>query len=72
MQTPLSDEPAEDGAEDEDCTDLAELLDRSSVGAEDDETAELELGTDFAELDDATELEDGDLISLEDSGASPE
>ena len=49
MQTPLSDEPAEDGAEDEDCTDFSELLEDSATFSED------ELGAVFAELDEATD-----------------
>jgi hypothetical protein len=62
VQTPLSDEPAEDSADDEDCeedesADFAELLD---APADDDSAtfSEDELGTFFAELLTATaELE---------------
>ena len=73
MQTPLSDEPAEDSADDEDkdCADFSELLEDSSTFS-DDESAELELDTDFAELleffaelDKATEQLD--RSSIEDS-----
>jgi hypothetical protein len=73
VQTPLSDEPADDSADDEDkdCADFSELLEDSGTFS-DDESAELELDTDFAELleffaelDKATEQLD--RSSIEDS-----
>jgi hypothetical protein len=54
VQTPLSDEPAEDSADDEDCeeedcVDFSEPLEDSATLPED-ESAELELGTVFVKL----------------------
>ena len=73
MQTPLSDEPADDSVDDEDkdCTDFSELLEDSGTFS-DDESAELELGADFAELDKATEqLDCSSIEDTDDEDSSP-
>jgi hypothetical protein len=60
VQTPLSDEPAEDSADDEDkdCADFSELLEDSGTFS-DDESAELELDTATEQLD-RSSIEDSD------------
>jgi hypothetical protein len=80
VQTPLSDEPADDSVDDEDkdCTDFSELLEDSGTFS-DDESAELELGADFAELleffaelDKATEqLDCSSIEDTDDEDSSP-
>ena len=73
MQTPLSDDPAEDCAEDEDCAAFSELLEDSATFSEE------ELVTTFAELDDAAELDSAteeldaatELKATEDDDSSP-
>lgn len=70
MQTPLSDEPADDSADDEDkdCADFTELLEDPWTFS-DDESAELELDdcATFSEEDSASfsELELTDFSELE-------